>query len=94
MIEEIISSAVGIILGTLIVMVLGMVFVPFMLKLGAKKIADVIANILTSKESKGRIQEWFEDVIKNGISNALKDKKIRKIVLEILELTKERIEKE
>lgn len=91
--DQVLSSALGIIIGTLVVMILGVVFVPLMFKFSAKKIMKQIGELLSDDKNKGAMQKWFEEVIQAGISNALKDPKIKKIVLEILELTKEKIKK-
>jgi len=92
--EQILSSALGIIIGTLVVMGLGVIFLPIMFKLSAKKIMLQIGELLSDDKKKGAMRQWFEEVIQSGISNALQDKKIRKVVLEILEITKEKITKE
>lgn len=47
-----------------------------------------------SDESKEKVAEWLQAVVKNGISDALHDPKIKTIALEILELVKERLLKD
>lgn len=80
----IVSSIIGFVVGGLIMIVFGALTMKFFIKR--------IIFELTSKEVKGRFAEWIEDVLANSIRKSLEDKKIRKIVLDILEVVKERLE--
>lgn len=50
----------------------------------------IIKEIL-SDENKSRFGAWIEDIIKHSIAKGLKDPKIRKIIVETLELAKEKL---
>jgi hypothetical protein len=80
----IISSIIGFVVGGLIMIVFGALTIKFFIK-------RIILE-LTSTEVKGRFALWIEDVLVNGIKKSLEDEKIRKIVLDILEVIKERLE--
>lgn len=47
---------------------------------------------ITSDEQKKKFALWIRDMIADNIEYWLKDKKVRKVVLEILDLVKEKIE--
>lgn len=49
------------------------------------------AHKLISQETKRKVAEWLEEVVRNGISDALKDERVKKIVEEILELVKDKL---
>lgn len=49
------------------------------------------ASKAISSESKEKAAEWLQAVVKNGISDALNDPKIKKITLEILKLIREKL---
>ena len=46
---------------------------------------------VTSDKTKNRFGAWIEDIIKHSIAEGLKDPKIRKIIMETLELAKEKL---
>ena len=52
------------------------------------------ASKVIDEEGKVKIAEWLQSIVKNGITDALKDEKIRNLIIEILELVKERLIKE
>lgn len=49
---------------------------------------------LISREAKEKVTTWLQESIKNGIGDALKDPKIKKVVTEILDIIKEKLLKE
>ena len=91
MLEQIVSSMIGITLGTLIVMGLGTITIPIMIKRSGKKIVETFFETVTDPGTKGRMKQWFEDVIKDGISEALKDPKVKKATLAILDAIEEKV---
>jgi hypothetical protein len=81
--SAILSSVIGFVVGGLIMIVFGALTIKFFIK-------RVILE-LTSTEVKGRFALWIEEVLANSIKKSLEDEKIRKIVLDILEVIKERL---
>lgn len=51
------------------------------------------ASKAIGEEGKLKIAEWLQSIVKNGITDALADEKIRNLIIEILELVKERLMK-
>ena len=49
------------------------------------------ASKVIDEEGKVKIAEWLQSIVKNGITDALKDEKIRNLIIEILELVKEKL---
>jgi hypothetical protein len=52
------------------------------------------ATKLVSREAKEKATTWLQESIKNGIGDALKDTKVKMVILEILELVKAKLLKE
>lgn len=52
------------------------------------------ATKLVSREAKEKATTWLQESIKNGIGDALKDPKIKKVTEEILDIVKEKLIKE
>lgn len=50
-----------------------------------------LASKVIDEEGKLKIAEWLQSIVKNGITDALKDEKIRNLIIEILELVKEKL---
>ena len=71
--EHIFSTALGIILGTFIVMLIGALFIPIFFKLNANRIMKQLCNILSTEQNKGTMRLWFEDVIHDGIRDVMLD---------------------
>lgn len=93
MIEEILSSMIGIVFGTIIVMVIGAYLIPIMLKRSGSKLVETFFEVVDDPEKKGKMKQWFEDVIKNGISEALKDPKVKKATLATLDAIESSVKK-
>ncbi len=49
------------------------------------------ASKMVSQETREGLAIWVQDQIKNGIGEALQDDKVKKIIVDILELVKDRI---
>ena len=71
--EQIISTAFGIIIGTVLVMFLGTLFIPIMFKMSAHKIITQLGQVFSTEENKGEIRHWFEEVIRDGIRDVIRD---------------------
>jgi len=52
------------------------------------------ATKLVSEEARRKAAEWLEKVIEKGINRVLKDPAVKKIVIEILDIVKEKLIKE
>jgi hypothetical protein len=71
--EYIFSTALGIIIGTFIVMLLGALFTPILFKLNANRIIRQLSNIISTNESKGTMRLWFEETIRDGMRDVVRD---------------------
>ena len=58
-----------------------------------KFLIQKVMKELTSDEQKKKFGLWLQSVISNSLTYWLKDKKVKKLVLEILELAKDKLEK-
>ena len=79
-------NVLGFLIGGLLMIVIGSVSVKFFTR---RIVREVI-----SEETKERVASWFEDVLKNGVSEALKDEDVRKIIIEILEVGEKKLKGE
>ncbi|MHC1624726.1 MAG: hypothetical protein ACXQS2_01835 [Methermicoccaceae archaeon] len=79
-------NVLGFLIGGILMIVIGAVSVKFFTR---RIIREAISD-----ETKEKIAEWFEDVLKNGVSEALKDEDVRKIILEILEVGEKKLKGE
>ena len=52
------------------------------------------ASKLVSEEARRKAAEWLEKVIEKGINRVLKDPAVKKIVIEILDIAKQKLLKE
>jgi len=52
------------------------------------------ASKALGEETKTRIAGWLQAVVKDGITDALKDEKLKTIIVEIMELIREKLLKE
>lgn len=52
------------------------------------------ASKAIGEETRVRIAEWLQSVVKNAITDALKDEKLKAIIIELLEFVKEKLIKE
>jgi hypothetical protein len=88
--EEILIHLLIVVIGSLIgSFIFTMVFIYII-----KRSILASASKLISAETKQKVAEWLQEVVKNGISESLKDPKVKAIALEILELIKEKFIKE
>jgi len=83
LISSIIVTLIGFILGGIILTMIGAFSIKFFIKR--------IVRELTDEEAKGRFTGWVEDVLVRSIQNSLKDKKVRKLIVECLELAMEKL---
>lgn len=79
-------NVLGFLIGGLLMIVIGSVSVKFFTRR--------IVREVVSEETKERVASWFEDVLKNGVSEALKDEDVRKIIIEILEVGEKKLKGE
>jgi len=52
------------------------------------------ASKAVGEETRVRIAEWLQKVVKDGITDALKDEKLKAIIIELMEFVKEKLIKE
>jgi len=52
------------------------------------------AEKAVGEETRVRIAEWLQRVVKDGITDALKDEKLKAIIIELMEFVKEKLIKE
>jgi len=76
-------NVLGFLIGGILMIIIGSLSVKFFTR---RVVQEVI-----SEETKERVASWFEDVLKNGVSEALKDEDVRKIILEILEVGEKKL---
>jgi len=81
--QSLLISIAGFVIGSLILMLLGFIF--------AKIFTKSLVSCLISEETKQRLANWLQEVFKNGINEALQDEEIKKIVKEILEEINKRL---
>ncbi len=83
MLQSLLISIAGFVIGSLILMLLGFIF--------AKIFTKSLVSSLISEETEQRLANWLQEVFKNGINEALQDEEIKKIVREILEEINKRL---
>jgi len=52
------------------------------------------ASKALGEETRVRIAEWLQSVVKNGITDALKDEKLKAIIIELMEFVKKKLIKD
>lgn len=77
-------TLVGFILGGIILTIIGAFSIKFFVK-------RIVKELTT--ETKESFSRWVEDVLLKSIERSLKDKKVKKLVIETLSLALEKIEK-
>jgi hypothetical protein len=82
--EDVLVSLAVVIVGSLIASI---IFPIIFLKM-LHKLIQSSATKFISHEMKKKASEWLQEVVKNGISEALKDEDVKKMVVGILELTR------
>jgi len=82
LISSIIVTLIGFILGGIILTIIGAFSIKFFIRRIVKE--------LTNEEAKSRFTKWIEDVLVRSLQNSLKDKKVRKLIVESLELAIEK----
>ena len=88
--EEIFAHLIIVIIGSLVG---SLIFTLVFLEIVKHSITSS-ATKLVSQESKEKAATWLQAVVKNGISDALKDPKIKNVVNEILDIVKQKLLKE
>ena len=80
---SIVYSIVGFIIGSLIIMGIGITVSKYAVKRIVKEVV--------SDETKRKITKWLEEGIRNGIGSALQDEEVRDLIIRILELSEKRL---
>jgi len=86
--EEILIQFAIVIVASLIVSVIVPIMFFTVLKGALSSSLSSFTSKLISDEMKKKASEWLQEVVKNGISEALKDEDVKKMVMEILDLTR------
>jgi Na+-translocating ferredoxin:NAD+ oxidoreductase RnfG subunit len=86
--EEILIQFAIVIVASLIVSVIVPIMFFTVLKGALSSSLSSFTSRLISDEMKKKASDWLQEVVKNGISEALKDEDVKKMVIGILELTR------
>jgi Na+-translocating ferredoxin:NAD+ oxidoreductase RnfG subunit len=86
--EEIVIQFAIVIVASLIVSVIVPLMFFTVLKGALSSSLSSFTSKLISDEMKKKASGWLQEVVKNGISEALKDEDVKKMVIGILELTR------
>lgn len=83
LLTSVLINVLGFLIGGILMVIVGSMSVRFFTRR--------VVHEVVSDETKEKVAKWLEDVFKNGVSEALKDEDVLKIVLEILEVSEKKI---
>ena len=83
MLESVVVTLIGFVIGGIVLTLIG----AFSIKYFVRR----VIHEAVSDETKTKFAGWLEGVVKDGISESLKDKRIKGAIIEILEIIEERL---